>query len=226
MNTMRDRALLGVSLGLSLLYILTVNASFPGRVAVKAGSIVALAGIALARRHRVLALGLFLSSVGDALLDISGRLFTAGLLAFLCAHVAYIIAFLRSGVRSRIGAGRWTGIGAVVAFSCVFAVWLMPSTGALALPVTLYMGAITAMVVFSIAARLPSVWAPAGAVLFLISDAILAANRFKTPVAGRDYLVWGTYFFGQMLIALGTTRSRTAPEEQDLRSRERERAAP
>jgi alkenylglycerophosphocholine hydrolase len=225
MNTMRDRALLGVSLGLSLVYILTVNASFPGRFAVKAGSIAVLSVMALLRGHRALALGLFLSSIGDALLDISGKLFTAGLFAFLCAHLAYIAAFIRGRVHAPLGMARWAAIGAVTAFSCGFAAWLIPSAGTLALPVTLYMGAITAMVVSSIAACLPGVWAPSGAVLFLISDAILAANRFKTPIAGRDYLVWGTYYFGQMLIALGTTRSRTAPEEQDSRSRALGRAA-
>jgi hypothetical protein len=75
------------------------------------------------------------------------------------------------------------------------------------------MGAITAMVVSSIGARLPGVWVPVGAVLFLISDAILAANRFKTPIPGRDYLVWGTYYFGQMLIALAyVTQWSAAPE--------------
>lgn len=226
---MRERAVLGLSLGLSLTYILSVNAHFPGRFAVKAGSIVALAVLALLRGHRGVGAGLLLSSVGDALLDIDAKLFTAGLFAFLCAHVAYTATFLKNRIRGPIERWRWIAIAAVAAFSCAFAAWLIPGLGGLAIPVALYMGAITAMVTSSIGARLPGLWLIIGAVLFLISDAILAANRFKTPIPARDYLVWGTYYFGQMFIALGyatrslavpgTERSRRSQAEPDSRSR-------
>jgi hypothetical protein len=42
-----------------------------------------------------------------------------------------------------------------------------------------------------------------GAVLFLISDSLLAIHKFKAPMPLRDYLVWSTYYLGQCGIALG-----------------------
>jgi len=44
----------------------------------------------------------------------------------------------------------------------------------------------------------------AGATLFVVSDAALAANRFRTPFAAAQAVVLGTYFSGQCLIALST----------------------
>jgi len=39
--------------------------------------------------------------------------------------------------------------------------------------------------------------------LFLISDSILAVNKFKTEVPLRDYLVWATYYAAQYAITTG-----------------------
>jgi uncharacterized membrane protein YhhN len=85
-------------------------------------------------------------------------------------------------------------------YAVAFGYWLWPSLGALAVPVMLYVAAITAMAATSIrGGRLVA----AGAVLFLISDSLLAADRFKSPIPGRDYLVWLTYYAGQFMIAWG-----------------------
>ena len=61
--------------------------------------------------------------------------------------------------------------------------------------------AITAMVLAAILARFSNPWVAVGAILFLISDSLLAVNKFKTPVPFRDVLVWTTYYVGQFLIA-------------------------
>ena len=47
-----------------------------------------------------------------------------------------------------------------------------------------------------------------GVILFLISDSILAVDKFKSPVPLRGYLVWATYYLAQCGIAIGFLRER------------------
>jgi len=70
------------------------------------------------------------------------------------------------------------------------------------------MAAITAMAVSSIASRIRPEWVVAGAILFLISDSILAANKFVGPVPLRGWLVWSTYVLGQYGLCLGVLANR------------------
>ena len=44
--------------------------------------------------------------------------------------------------------------------------------------------------------------------LFLISDSILAINKFKSPLPLRGYLVWATYYLAQYGIAIGFLREK------------------
>jgi uncharacterized membrane protein YhhN len=47
----------------------------------------------------------------------------------------------------------------------------------------------------------PFVWI--GALLFLISDSLLAAGRFKTSLPLAAVLIWPTYYLGQYGITMG-----------------------
>ena len=94
-----------------------------------------------------------------------------------------------------------------VAFSAVVSAWIVPSVGPLAVPVLLYIAALTTMVSLAILAGFEQPWVAAGALLFLLSDALLAIDKFKTPVPLRDLLVWTTYYLGQCGIALGFLES-------------------
>lgn len=99
-------------------------------------------------------------------------------------------------------------IALVLLYSLLLANWFAPSLGAYARPVMLYVCTITVMVISAILAGFPRPWIVAGALLFLISDSIIAINRFKMPVPMRDYLVWGTYYLGQYGIAIGFLREK------------------
>jgi len=103
---------------------------------------------------------------------------------------------------------------AVMLCAALVAAWLIPTLGSLAIPVALYISAITAMVICAILARFPSSWVVTGAILFLISDSILAVDKFKTPVPLRDYLVWITYYAAQYAITTGLLLRATRPEAQ------------
>ena len=191
-----------LSLVCSAIYTSTFElGKFPGRWIIKTASIALFAYVV--RRYPILALALLFGALGDALLDLSSQLFVAGLIAFLCGHIVYTICFTRTGVEKH---GRGPLIGLAL-FSAIYLAWLWPSLGAMRLPVIFYVGAITVMAITSF--RVGG-WVAIGAILFLLSDSLLAANRFKAPIPLRDYLIWFTYYFGQMAIALGYLRSRSA----------------
>lgn len=176
---------------------------------VKGCAVGALAALALrsrgARRDAgMLALGLAFSTAGDVLLDLDPGLFAFGLGAFLLAHLTYIGLFARNRTPGiRLDPGHLAAVLLIVALSATLSVWIVPSAGELAVPVVLYVCALATMVCAAILARFRQPWVAVGAILFLISDALLAIHKFKMPVPQHDYLVWSTYYLGQCGIALG-----------------------
>jgi uncharacterized membrane protein YhhN len=137
-------------------------------------------------------------------------MFAFGLGAFLLAHLAYIALFVRNRtVGVNLDWRRMAAVAVILTFSATLSVWIVPSVGELALPVVLYICALTGMVCAAILGRFRQDWVAVGAVLFLISDSLLAIHKFKTPVPLRDYLVWTTYYLGQCGIALGYLASGT-----------------
>ena len=210
---MRFRAILYVSAAAAVVYLFSAGWPVGIRAGLKGVPVGALVVVAVASRHvrrdaLVLGLGLAFSTAGDVLLDLDPGLFVFGLGAFLLAHVTYISLFVRNRAPGvRLDPGRLAAVVAVVAASATLSAWIVPSVGELAVPVVVYIFAITAMVVAAILARFSRWWVAAGAVLFLISDSLLAINRFKTPVPLRDVLVWSTYYLGQCGIAVGYLES-------------------
>ena len=87
-------------------------------------------------------------------------------------------------------------------------IWLWPSLGGLRLPVLAYICVITAMGVMSLLAGFPSWIVPAGALLFMLSDSLIAVGKFKHPIRYDNYLIWCTYYVGQVCIAVGFLRYR------------------
>lgn len=218
-----DAALLITSLACSAVYLLTQRwQPFPGSVAIKALSIAPLAvlafrllrepderprGLQWLRDHDslILAAALGCSCLGDIFLDLDpAGLFINGLLAFLSAHLIYILLFVRNWQRPLRPTGGQLLLGALVLlYSLLLANWLAPSLAALARPVMIYVCAITVMVVAAILAGFAKPWVVSGAILFMISDSLIAAQRFKTPAPFSEYLIWATYYLGQYGIAIG-----------------------
>jgi uncharacterized membrane protein YhhN len=183
---------------------------YPGSVIVKGLSVGPLTVLAFAAGSPMLGVALALSTVGDVLLDLDpDRLFVFGLGAFLVAHLVYISVFVRNRSRTiPLGAPRLLAAALVLLYSIAVSLWLLPALGNLMVPVAIYMCAITAMVLSAILARFPNPWVAVGAILFLVSDSLLAVNKFKTPVPYRDFFVWSTYYAGQYGIAIGFLRVR------------------
>jgi uncharacterized membrane protein YhhN/pimeloyl-ACP methyl ester carboxylesterase len=162
-----------------------------------------------ARFQRAVAIGLGFSLVGDVLLMLPADRFAAGLAAFLVAHLCYLWAFLG---QSRFLARPAGLVGyTLVAATLLMAIFPALPT-ALRVPVVVYVVVITVMAAQTVVWLLdtPS-WssrqAAAGAAWFLVSDATLAIDRFRTDVPYRSLLVLGTYYLAQWNLARSVSRS-------------------
>lgn len=168
----------------------------------------------------LLLLGLVLSWFGDVfLLPWPGEgYFLWGLTAFLLAHLSYIGAFWQWPGSRRSG-GLFRRPVLVIPFLVVLLgllFWLWPGIGpAFRIPVVLYAVVLVGMALsawhlHSLLPRPYGSWLYAGALLFLLSDTLLAAGRFEalslpSPVLGVG--VMATYMAAQLGIALGLAKS-------------------
>jgi uncharacterized membrane protein YhhN len=183
---------------------------YPGDVALKTTMCVLLALVAWRAQFRLFAAALLFSAAGDALLGSDGqRWFVPGLAAFLTTHLLYATIFLRDPrlPRTPLRGGRKFAAVAVPLFAIVYAAFLFPRLGALAVPVVGYIAAIVAMAV--IALRVAAVSVPIGAIMFMVSDSLLAFDKFVSSEAWIGPLIWITYAAAQLLIVYGLT-----PEQQ------------
>lgn len=152
---------------------------------------------------RILVTGLALSWCGDMfLLGAGQRLFLAGLVSFLLAHLAYIVAFSFHGLSDKWS---FAAVLPVAAISIAVSLWLAPHLpAAMVLPVRAYTIVISLMVITAFGARGAGGPAliPLGAVLFYLSDLSVATLQFTEP--GFPNYVWGLpfYYTGQLLLAM------------------------
>lgn len=147
-----------------------------------------------------LAAAFLFSSLGDYFLALADeeRNFPRGLGSFLVAHIFYLIVLLPLAV---VPQGPYlAGAATLLAFVVVTLALLWPRLGALRLPVLLYMAVITAMALAAFSVPLP--WLGIGALLFVLSDTVIAMAKFVWAVPLRGPIVWTTYYSGQALIAL------------------------
>lgn len=153
------------------------------------------------------------SLLGDILLmfvEQSQHFFTAGLVAFLIAHLLYIIIFLKTRHQSK---KPWLFSGILVIYGSSLFYLLKDHLGMMLLPVFFYMLVILTMAT-SAFLRKGSVkeWSYnfvlLGAILFLISDSLLAVNKFYTPLAYSNISIMFTYAFAQLFIVFGLLKQR------------------
>jgi uncharacterized membrane protein YhhN len=152
-----------------------------------------------------LTVALVLSAIGDACLaGDRERWLTAGLSAFLLAHVSYIWLFIHDGGgRAALIAEpvRTLGVAAAFAAGVTMLAWLWRSLGAMRIAVLAYATALCLMAAASF--TLPYRLWPAmlGAAAFTASDGLLSAELFKDLRAPwLTYAVWGLYYAAQALI--------------------------
>jgi uncharacterized membrane protein YhhN len=137
---------------------------------------------------------LVLSLLGDALL-LSARkpLFLAGLVAFLLAHVAYVVAFAPVSRPSAIA-----GL-VILAVTALVVRWLWPHADGMRAAVGAY--AVVIAVMLSLALGVDRDAIRAGAVLFWLSDLTVARDRFVYETPSNRLVGLPLYYAGQLLLA-------------------------
>ncbi|POR08898.1 lysoplasmalogenase family protein [Diaphorobacter sp. LR2014-1] len=171
-----------------------------------------------------LLLGALLGSLaGDVFLMLSEHLFIPGLVSFLLAHLCYVALFKQGagwfGHRGALGGTLALGIG-MYAF-----LWQGGLPAALRVPVAVYVVVIALMAAQAwgrhAALRERSSLAVAlGACCFMLSDSLLATNRFVQPLPLSQLWVLATYYAAQVLIVSGmvTALTRGAAHQADART--------
>ena len=153
-------------------------------------------------------LGLSFSVLGDVLLmfvDSSPNYFIQGLVAFLCAHVMYILVFLKH--RNNSMNPLWFILILLVYASGLFYL-LKDGLGELLIPVVVYMSIIltmgtTAFLRKGNVSKGSYNWVFIGAILFIISDSILALNKFYEEFWHSSISIMITYALAQYFITFG-----------------------
>jgi len=139
--------------------------------------------------------GLVCAALGDVALMFE-RWFLAGLGLFAIGHLAYIAGFTRVAAPTT----EWLVLGAVAALAA--GRWLLPQiTGTMRTAVAAYIAIIGVMLATALSAGTRSVALPIGAAMFVLSDLLVARERFVES-DDRNRL-WGLplYYAAQVLIA-------------------------
>lgn len=148
---------------------------------------------------------LVFSWAGDMFL-LSSDMFIAGLASFLVAHVFYIISYHKTGAAT--GQLKPMDIIKFVVFAGILIGVLYPGLGSLLIPVMAYTLVLVGMGVWAHKRRGATTTASfamvsAGAMLFVISDGLIAVNKFAFEIPGERILVMSTYMAAQYLIVRG-----------------------
>lgn len=161
--------------------------------------------------------GLVCSWVGDILLQ-KESLFIPGLLAFLTAHIFYILFFTRTKSKeTSFFKLRPVMLIAVLAYLVELMHLMWPYLGGMKAPVLLYGITISTMLsaAFWQYQKLEdgtALFFILGATLFVASDSILALNRFRSPFEMAGVMIMSTYILAQLFIVLGAIRYRNYTE--------------
>jgi len=157
-----------------------------------------LLGAPEGRYGQAVLVALTLSLVGDVLLiPKSKAIFRVGVLAFLCGHLAFLVAFFQRPVNLRVAAAV-LGVAGGLAF--IVGRWLLQRVeGGMRGPVIAYIAVISTMLAAAAGTRVPLI--AVGALCFYLSDLSVARDRFVA--AGFVNRAWGLplYYGAQLLLA-------------------------
>ncbi len=208
---MLRQALSGAILLTGLLYLVALRQpGRPVRYLLKPVPMLLITALAAVGAHNarswLVVAGLAISIVGDICLLWPDRWFRHGLGAFLVAHILYTGAF----VLGAPGIGVWDVSTLLLLSAAAIAVFqrlrigvMAAGGGSLLVAVGVYMAVITLMVWRATMTGNPFV--AVGGLLFYLSDATLAWNRFARPIRGAEYAVMITYYAAQFCLALSLT---------------------
>ncbi|MBS7232657.1 lysoplasmalogenase [Flavobacterium psychroterrae] len=163
--------------------------------------------------RKILLAGLLFSWIGDVILlfaDIAEIYFILGLVCFLIAHLSYCVLFNKQ-ISGEIHFNKVLfALGSLLIAGYLIGMvsFLMPKLGDLKIPVIVYAAVISTMVLFAFNGYL--IWKKPGALyvflgasIFVLSDSILAINKFHAPIEKSVFFIMLTYLVAQYLIVMG-----------------------
>lgn len=162
------------------------------------------------RFHKRLFTGLAFSWAGDLFFMSNPDYFIYALITFLLANLCYIRAFYLDFLSAQELDKKVAriAIAACSLGSIVFYLYLRPYLGGMKLPVMIYIFMVSMMVMMSVFRRLRVNDLSfnlifAGALVFAVSDALLAYFKFVGPSNLSGMMIMGTYMIAQFLIVMG-----------------------
>jgi uncharacterized membrane protein YhhN len=167
-------------------------------------------------KNKIILLGaLVFSWTGDVLLLFVFKdpiYFMLGLVAFLTAHIFYIILFVKE-IKKAKGKIEFKKTGAILIaiYLCTMLVILIPHLGGLTIPVIVYSVVISTMLYMAYLlsfhwAKPASIYLLTGAVSFILSDSILAFDKFYQPLPVSGFLIMSTYLYAQWALVKSSVK--------------------
>src|SRR6187431_1073424 len=158
-------------------------------------------------------LALVFSWAGDVLLmfeSTNSNFFISGLVAFLIAHIFYILFYENVIRKEGLRKNYWWFLPVIIYYISLIYI-LSPNLGDMKLPVRIYGIVISYMLIQALqTGRIKNsgaaIFMIAGAILFITSDSILAINKFYEPFEYAGIAIMLTYGIAQLLIMLGAVR--------------------
>jgi len=152
----------------------------------------------------IIVIGLFFCMIGDATL----RWFVFGLSMFLIGHIFYSSAFL---TKWKFSWSRFLAIIPIGVYSFFIGSQIIEALNekgesGLVIPVAIYIFVISFMLFTAVMTGFKS--AIIGSTLFVISDSVLAWNKFVNPVVFSHEIIMITYYTAQFFIATVIIESR------------------
>ena len=158
-------------------------------------------------KNKIILLGaLVFSWTGDVLLLFVFKdpiYFMLGLVAFLTAHIFYIILFVKE-IKKAKGKIEFkkSGLILIAIYLSTMLLVLIPHLGGLTIPVIIYAVVISTMLymAYLLSFHWPkpaSNYLLTGAVSFILSDSILAFDKFYQPILMCGLLIMATYLYAQ-----------------------------
>lgn len=156
---------------------------------------------------------LFFSWLGDVLLMFHQEdplFFLLGLSSFLVSHIFYILFFHFIRIKEMVKS-RWYLLLIVAIYYAVIIAILSPHLGDMKLPVRIYAVVISFMFLLAmhmvfIKKKNIGLGMMTGAFLFVISDSLLAIDKFYQPFEMAGFFVMSTYGLAQLFLTEGAIR--------------------
>lgn len=195
----------------SFIFVASLNLRpYPFDFVVKAVPVFSLAVLSFFNipgiKGKLLGMGFLFSDLGDILLELDrSAYFVFGLAAFLLAHLFYTSVFIQ---QPDLRQPRSLFTIVLAGYGIFFGSVLVPNLGNMMIPVAAYLVIIISMGMSAAVGKKNHFFILIGACLFIVSDSIIAYDKFISPVSSSSLIIMSTYYSAQFFIACGALKSR------------------